>query len=544
MTKTCPSCGTVAAPEARFCRRCGTLLRTTGTADDREGLVSPLAATVPLSDEGRTTHGLSADDPARSPDTNRVNRAELDELLRPLKPEPNFQPTPAPGAPGSDDGDNGRQPVEHDDELTISVARLTTRPRQVVPLAVAGSATPFNAEGDTEADAPAASQAAQASAPASPVSSAPHPAQKSRSHRVWYTMAGVSVGLLLITLAAFWFGVGYFRQRAPAPTVADAPPPAVNPQQLSEEKRAEAEALLAGGDLDAAIARLREAVAFDASNIGAQRRLGDLLRDNGRRREAVDVYRAILRHDPRDTEAWRSLARVQLDESLYADASESYRQLIALAGEAGLNDHELLSYAESLRLSGRARDAQGFYQRLAASPVADVANAARQHLSDDASLAPTPSTSPELARAAQEPSNQNRASQTSPPPAMPSPTPAPAAAATSPVSGIAPPAPPVKTENLSSGEHFKRGEQLWPSNRAAALNEFRAAANKGNRDAYYYLGLSIAEGKDPRALHPALLGAAYQYFQNAMRSGRFRSEARRYEQQLGEEVDRRRQQKQ
>src|SRR5205085_2473567 len=46
MTKTCPGCGATAPAEARYCRHCGTALRTTGSAGAET--ISPLANTEPL----------------------------------------------------------------------------------------------------------------------------------------------------------------------------------------------------------------------------------------------------------------------------------------------------------------------------------------------------------------------------------------------------------------------------------------------------------------------------------------------------------------
>lgn len=573
MTRTCPSCGSAAAPEARYCRRCGTPLQRAAGAETDANFVSPLAATVPLSEEGRTTNGLAQDELGRpNAETNRVKRGELEELLRTVKQDhaldertPNEaarnEPSPTHGAqatrhaappdpvsvtrpalnfPHAPDGDGETSTAEElDDELTITVTRPGTvtqpdaPPRQVVPLEETEVAPPPPPE--TGAEAEDEELAAYPSPPRTP-------AVRPRSHKVWYVVAAASLVLLLGTALAAWFGVGVFRPSRPAGTsgVAVAPPP--DPKQLFEEKLTEAEALLAGGDLDAAIARLREATTLDPSNTRAHRRLGDLLLDNGRRREAIEEYRAIIRRDPRDGEAWRSLARAQLDESLFADAAESYRQLVALGGDAALNDNERLSYAEALRLSGRARDAQPLYQKLLASPVADVATTARQRLEElsSAVAAQTPQADPQEAHNAHEQLNQNRAPQTQQTPALPTPTPALPPALPTP----APSAPPQSQASLSAGEHFKRGEQLWWSNRPAALEEFRAATAKGNKDAYYYLGLSIVEGKDPRTLNRALLGAAFQYFQNAERGGKFRGEAKRYEQTLGEEIDRRRRQNQ
>ncbi|HEV2764027.1 MAG TPA: zinc ribbon domain-containing protein, partial [Pyrinomonadaceae bacterium] len=82
MTKTCSSCGAQTAAEARFCRRCGAPLRAASSAPDEE-FVSPKAPTVPLKEEPRPTEDLASADAARpGPETGRVDRAELDALLR------------------------------------------------------------------------------------------------------------------------------------------------------------------------------------------------------------------------------------------------------------------------------------------------------------------------------------------------------------------------------------------------------------------------------------------------------------------------------
>ncbi|MBD0326415.1 MAG: hypothetical protein ICV68_08285 [Pyrinomonadaceae bacterium] len=68
-------------PEARFCRHCGAPLRSVsgfGTSEQ----ISPMAQTVPLSNEGLTTSSLGTDDPeGTAPDTKRVARAEMEQLL-------------------------------------------------------------------------------------------------------------------------------------------------------------------------------------------------------------------------------------------------------------------------------------------------------------------------------------------------------------------------------------------------------------------------------------------------------------------------------
>lgn len=101
-------------------------------------------------------------------------------------------------------------------------------------------------------------------------------------------------------------------------------------------------------------------------------------------------------------------------------------------------------------------------------------------------------------------------------------------------------APEPTPANLSASDHYRRGVELWNSNRKAAVTEFRAAA-QSNPDAYYYLGLSIAEGREPRSLMRAELVAALEYFQRAQ-SGPHRAEAARYVDRLGREFDRRKKQ--
>ena len=79
MALFCSSCNTPSPVEARFCRLCGAPLKT---AAGTSGPISPLAQTVPLSVDGRTTDGLSVDDPHRNPDTARVSSGEVEALLQ------------------------------------------------------------------------------------------------------------------------------------------------------------------------------------------------------------------------------------------------------------------------------------------------------------------------------------------------------------------------------------------------------------------------------------------------------------------------------
>ncbi|HEX7999135.1 MAG TPA: zinc-ribbon domain-containing protein [Pyrinomonadaceae bacterium] len=82
MERTCSKCGALTPPEARFCRHCGTPLRSVsgfGTSEQ----ISPLAQTVPLSGEGLTTSSLGTNDAeGTASDTKRVAHAEMERLLR------------------------------------------------------------------------------------------------------------------------------------------------------------------------------------------------------------------------------------------------------------------------------------------------------------------------------------------------------------------------------------------------------------------------------------------------------------------------------
>src|ERR1043165_455765 len=82
MQTHCSNCGAETFPGARFCRRCGAPVREAGV--EVTGDVSPMAATVPLREEGkgRETDGLAPDEEHASPATSRVSREELERLLR------------------------------------------------------------------------------------------------------------------------------------------------------------------------------------------------------------------------------------------------------------------------------------------------------------------------------------------------------------------------------------------------------------------------------------------------------------------------------
>ncbi len=281
------------------------------------------------------------------------------------------------------------------------------------------------------------------------------------------------------------------------------------------------------------MARLREANELDPANWRAHRRLGDLLFESRDRRAAIEEYRAATRNAPDDSETWRRLAWMQQEEGLDRDAVESFRRHIALVGgESAADPHTLFMYAEALRRSGLADEARAVYQRLASSPDPEVSGRAQRLLEESARAQPTPAPT------------QVPGAQPSPTPGVeiaaviqPAPTPVPAQPTPPPPTPTpAPPAP------ASPSERYGRGVRLWPSNRGAALEEFRAAAAGGNFDAHYYLGLAYVEGRNAGSLKRAEVVAALQHFQLAQRGGQHASQARGYAQQLEKEFDRLRRQ--
>lgn len=349
---------------------------------------------------------------------------------------------------------------------------------------------------------------------------------------------GVIAVLVCAGVVVAWYAVHRLR-RAPVTETTTAVPAASAPtteeaRQSAGAKLAEAEQLIASGRESEAVARLREAAALDPANAEPHRRLARLLLAEGARRTAIEELRAVVRIDPNDATGWRDLAAAQSAEGLHADAAESYRSLFGTSGEAARDDHLQLLYADALRLSGRTSEAQSLYKRLASSRVAEVARASRQRLTpandneeannaNSARVAATPNVASNnsAARDSRASTEAARATDANKAQAEARPTPA-----------TLPVAAPAK-------DHFERGVELWRTNRSAALTEMGTAAQGGNPDASYYLGLNLAEGRDPRALKRAELVAALTYFQRA-RHGRFASEARRYEDTLGREYDRRR----
>jgi len=575
MNRICATCAAELADGARFCRQCGSPLVSATGRDGGGEQVSLQAATIPLSEEGRTTDGLAGEDPSRraAPETTRVSRAEMDSILqraardaetgadpnqtvsqslgRPAPAEedllktrvsfneedfmktrpsvsaaPPSSPRPAPTPEEDFLRTRPALPADFDEELTISVPRPFSGEVSPVPVQPTPDTGPLAHRRESEQRA---ASAGQALAPAAPVGQQTPPA---RGKGPWVIVAVACAALLVVGIVGAWLAVNYLRR--PATDVATAEPSApVAPdqRQLAEEKVVEAEALLASGDLSGAVERLREAVRLDPNHTRAHRRLGDILLETGARREAIEELRAVARLEPNDFTAWRALAAAQLAEGLPADAAESYKRLVALTGET--EPHDLLAYADALRLSGSAEESDALYQRLSTSSAADVAAAARQRLSELASAvtAPTPSATREVRPNGDTNANTSADARATTVAAAPAPTPV-----AQPTVAPAPqPTPPPVA--LTPAERYRRGVELWGSNRGAALGEFRAAAAAGNPDANYYLGLSLVEGRDLSTLKRAEVVSALSHFQRAQ-SGSNGAQARRYAQQLEKEYDR------
>lgn len=578
MTKTCPSCDVLAPPDARFCRHCGAPLQRPGATTGTEENVSPIAATVPLSGHNPTDEIVAH--PAAPPiasHTSEVTREEMDDLLQrgeragevvdgAVNPNGDKQLAPARDAHGaashhaeSLDADDisTHDTADHFDseqtQITIPVRPLTARNSPADAAASVASIEGVRADHKPQFNSaprqvtlsptgslhPAATQTMNAAPPRLPAQ-----ANETRAFRVWL---GIGAGMLLLVvvgavlIAAFWFGSRAWRaaQDPPAAVVAggEIAPATNDPLAQASAKLAEAEALLASGNATEAMARLREAVALDPANAEAQRRLARLLLASGERREGIEALRAVTRLVPTDAEAWQSLASAQFAEGLYEDALESYRGLGEASPATLARDPVQLAYADALRMSGRLNEARVIYRRLATSPDAEVAAASKQQLAQ-----PTPSPTNEAIEEAQALETTLAQARVEASGRTPEASDAPAATPPS-ATRAEPTATPLlaPSNSLSPAEHYGRGVSLWAKNRGAAVTEFRVAAERGNSDASYYLGLSIAEGRDPRALNRAELVAALVHFGRARR-GKFRAPSAIYEEQLGRELDRRRNQ--
>lgn len=202
MVRNCSSCGTLGAPDARFCRHCGAVLKAAAPLGSGGETISPLAQTVPLSGEALTTSGLSADEAGGSAsDTRRVGRTEMERLLQ--RSRRKEMPDSARDGDGSatDNSDYAAPPTG---ELTLAA------PTPTVATAPAATAAPARAGGE-------------------------HAAQEgSRPRRPWALMTGL---LLLATLGASLLAFYFLRQqqqRQRAPESAGDVTPAPNYNQTAE----------------------------------------------------------------------------------------------------------------------------------------------------------------------------------------------------------------------------------------------------------------------------------------------------------------------
>lgn len=320
MAFTCSSCNAPSPPEARFCRLCGAPLKTASSAS---GPISPLAKTVPLSADPRTTDGLPMDDPRRQADTRRVGSAEIDAILE-------------------------RQGLE---------------------------SGPFNPNDGNRVSAPYHGE--QFAAPTTSSLVMPAPAHiKAPGKKRWWPVVLLSV--VLVGLAAGLL-IYYLRHRESnaggGPGVVT-----IDQSQAAAQQLDEAQALLASGKVNEAIQRLRSVINLDPSNVQAHRLLADALMRNGSRREAIDEYFIVAQKDPQDLATLHALASLQFREQLYADAVDSYRRLQNAMGEARLAPQDQLDYADALRIAGFTEDARTEYQKLIANGPPDIAAAAKKNL--------------------------------------------------------------------------------------------------------------------------------------------------------------------
>ncbi|HEX8335083.1 MAG TPA: tetratricopeptide repeat protein, partial [Pyrinomonadaceae bacterium] len=412
----------------------------------------------------------------------------------------------------------------------------STRPIDPEATMPVGS-VPYGPTPDPEPQEPAADDGDAHVKPSPAPRAAPPGVSPAPPRRAWPAVAAVCVVVAAILSGGAWLAYKLL-YRAPiteVPTQGQTAPVTAEAGQQFELKLAEAEGLLAAGDLDGALARLREANALDPGNTRAYRRLGELLVSKGARREAIEAFRAVTLNAPDDSDAWRRMATLQWDAGLDGDAVESFRRLIALAGgEASANPHDLIVYAGALTRAGRADEARALYQRLAASADPTVSSHAQRALDELASAqaTPTPAPTPRTGEPTPAPPGEQTASAVTPP----APQPAPAEPTPQPT-----PPPPTQPATPAPADRYGRGVQLWASNRGAALAEFRAAAAGGNVDAHYYLGLAYVEGRQLGSLQRAEVVAALQHFQLAQR-GSHAAQARSRAQQLEKEFDRLRRQ--
>ncbi|MEO8435063.1 MAG: tetratricopeptide repeat protein [Pyrinomonadaceae bacterium] len=294
------------------------------TTSGASGPVSPLAQTVPLAADPRTTDGLPGEDPRRSADTVRVSNGDLDAILQ-------GRHVAQPRTAAVKDGDGSSAPLPDGHFAAPTTSSL------VMP----------------------AKAGAQKNVP---------------SKKRWWPI--VLVSLFLVALAGALL-IYYFthRGRGGEPAVVT-----TDQSRTVESQLAEARSFLAAGNIDEAANRLHSVIDLDPSNVEAHRLLGQALMRKGLRRQAIDEYFIAAQKDPKDLPTLHALASLQFQEHLYADAVDSYRRLIAAMGEATLAPQDQLDYADALRFAGYTEDARNEYQKVIATAPPDIVATAKKHL--------------------------------------------------------------------------------------------------------------------------------------------------------------------
>ncbi|HEX8174541.1 MAG TPA: tetratricopeptide repeat protein [Pyrinomonadaceae bacterium] len=337
--------------EARFCRLCGTPLRATGATGET---VSPGAKTAPLTDEGRTTHGLPTDDgSASAPETARVRRAELENILR-RSAQPAPSKTAAAKSQALEDNEATAAPVT----TALGAGNDAERAREDSPVVKSVPAGAAQENGVVKAEgAESAGRAASSSA-----------AKQNLSRtRPGLLIAGLALGVLVVGLGAL-----YYSRRGSSP-VETAPVSANDQKRAVEERLSEAETLLAEGRTAEAISRLRSAIRLEPSNARAHRLLAEALERTGAVNEAIEEYRAAAQSDPG-------------------------------------NEETQLRYADALRRVGRTDEAREIYQKLSSSSSPEVSSVAREQLNaQNAQSAQEPASDNGEARNAGSPGSEEEA---------------------------------------------------------------------------------------------------------------------------------------
>ncbi len=461
--------------------------------------VSPLAETVPLSDVGRATENLSQDDSrgGRAPDTSRVSRAEMEDILRRPPSEATLERETKPHSAAPDARQNrvaARSPVD-----ASSPPAATTR--VAVPL--------------TQPTKPVQKLAAQDSA---------------GRRRRW---PAIAVAFVLAALVGVGLLVWLYASRSDQPAAATntAMNATNDARQTIDAQLAEATALLASNDVDGAIMRLREVVKLDPSNAPAHLKLAEALDRSGAHEEAINEYLAATNLDEQDSNAWSALAHAQFAANRFDDSAESYRRLSLLTNNNGsvYGSDAQLEHAAALEKAGHTEEARALYLKISSAASDDAARRTAQQRLAGLDAPPAPSSPPVAINANNNQSNslqrnaranvarQNNARQEAATNALPVP-PSTSAQSSARLPFIVPPP-------TAAG--------------AAGSNGKRAASN--DPDSYYIKGLSVLNQRDPKTLQRAEVVTALGYFQRAAQpGGTHRAAAQQLAERLGKELDKRR----